>query len=250
MNGPSVLVEPTPSAQPHADGTAGCTLLVPNHSVHVPASAFTMEGFRAWAKSGAVPENARVAFLDNQVLIDMTAEELQNHNLLKAAIYGGLLPWNVARDLGLFFPDGALVTHVGAGISNIPDGVFALWASLEAGRVRLVPTEAEPSRYLELEGTPDWVMEIVSDSSVQKDTQTLREAYHRAHIPEYWLIDARGERIDFQILRYQAMGYVAANRRGGWQRSRIFGCQCRLLRERGRLGLWQYTLQLKPFRPT
>src|SRR5262249_13826579 len=153
-----------------------------------------------------------------------------------------------ARDLGLFFPDGALLTNPGARISNIPAGVFALWASLEAGRVRLVPAGANPRRYVELEGTPDWLMEIVSDSSVHKDTQRLREAYHRAGIPEYWLIDARGEEIDFQILRHQARGYVAAPRRGSWQRSRVFACQCRLERRRGRLGLWQYTFRLKPLR--
>jgi Uma2 family endonuclease len=37
---------------------------------------------------------------------------------------------------------------------------------------------------MELEGTPDWVLEVVSQSSVAKDTKWLRESYHKAGIPE------------------------------------------------------------------
>ena len=44
-------------------------------------------------------------------------------------------------------------------------------------------------------------MEIVSPSSVSKDKKHLRECYYRAGIPEYWLIDARGEDVEFDILR-------------------------------------------------
>jgi hypothetical protein len=37
-------------------------------------------------------------------------------------------------------------------------------------------------------------------------------------------------------------------RRGGWQASRIFSLRLRLVRRRGRLGFWEYTLQVKPLR--
>src|SRR5256885_8764701 len=47
--------------------------------------------------------------------------------------------------------------------------------------------------YLELEGTPDMVLEVVSESSVQKDTKRLRQLYWQAGIREYWLVDARRE---------------------------------------------------------
>ena len=43
-------------------------------------------------------------------------------------------------------------------------------------------------------------MEIVSDSSVVKDTRQLRQAYARAGVHEYWLVDARGEDLLFEIL--------------------------------------------------
>ena len=53
--------------------------------------------------------------------------------------------------------------------------------------------------------------------TVQKDTKRLREAYHRAGVPEYWLVDARGQEIVFQILIWQKEDYVAADKQRGWQ---------------------------------
>jgi Uma2 family endonuclease len=91
-------------------------------------------------------------------------------------------------------------------------------------------------------------MEIVSNTSVRKDTRRLREAYHRAGIREYWLIDARGEEIHFQVLQHTPAGYVAAPGRGGWQRSAVFGRLFRLQRRRGRLRLWRYTLESRTVR--
>src|SRR5205807_5053207 len=102
--------------------------------------------------------------------------------------------------------------------------------------------EGKQGKYLEIEGTPDWIMEIVSDSSVRKDKTRLREAYHRVGIPEYWLIDARGEEISFQILLWRRNGYAAAPQRGGWQPSRVFRHGFRLKRQRDELGFWEYTL--------
>src|SRR5205807_2279951 len=103
-----------------------------------------------------------------------------------------------------------------AGVANNPDATFISWAGLEKGRVHLVPRTGAQGQYIELEGTPDWVLEIVSDSSVEKDTRLLRTAYHRAGIREYWLVDARGPELVFQILQWRKAGYAAAAKRGGW----------------------------------
>jgi Uma2 family endonuclease len=54
--------------------------------------------------------------------------------------------------------------------------------------------------YIEILGSPDLVVEIVSDSSVRKDTTLLRDAYWKAGVREYWLFDARGAEIRFDIL--------------------------------------------------
>ncbi|MBV8232095.1 MAG: Uma2 family endonuclease, partial [Planctomycetaceae bacterium] len=89
-------------------------------------------------------------------------------------------------------------------------------------------------------------LEVVSRSSVAKDTRVLREAYHRAGVPEYWIIDARFNAIDFQVLRHRRDRYVVAAPRGGWHRSSVFGRGFRLERRLNRMGRWRYTLQVAP----
>ena len=54
---------------------------------------------------------------------------------------------------------------------------------------------------MRLEGSPDLVIEVVSDGSVRKDMVRLRDQYWQAGIQEYWLIDVRGEHLLFDILR-------------------------------------------------
>jgi Uma2 family endonuclease len=157
-----------------------------------------------------------------------------------------LLNLNREDQRGEFYGDGVLVTNEAAGVSNNPDGTFALAKSLRSGYVRFVPRAGEHSQYIEIEGTPDWVMEVASDSSVGKDTQQLHAAYHRAGIREYWLIDARGDEIVFLILYGRKTGYRATPVKDGWQQSRVFGRSFRLERQHDVLGFWEYTLQVQP----
>ncbi|HEX7378125.1 MAG TPA: Uma2 family endonuclease [Pirellulales bacterium] len=87
--------------------------------------------------------------------------------------------------LGRYFPDGVFVTNDDADLASQPDGTFASHSGVESNRVRLV--EGEKEGYLELTGSPDMVLEVVSASSLEKDTQTLSELYWQARITEYWL---------------------------------------------------------------
>jgi Uma2 family endonuclease len=212
--------------------------------IRVPSSAHTLAGFREWVKSADFPEKLRVAYVDQEILLDMSKEE-EHHALAKAEICRVQMNLNHEMDLGEFLLDGVLITNEAAGVSNNPDAALLLYASLEAGRVRWVAA-ARGRENVEVVGTPDWVLEIVSDSSVRKDTLQLRAAYHRARIPEYWLVDARGAEIVFQILHWRKSGYVAAPSKGGWQRSRVFGRSYRLERRRNAKGFWKYTLHVKP----
>lgn len=225
-----------------------CDIILAGQEVVVPAAAHTLAGFRAWATSDDFPERGRISFLDQEIFIDMSPEELETHSMVKAEMGYALLGLNKKSKRGRFFPDGTLVTNVAANLSTEPDATFATWESLESGRVRLVPREGEEGQYIELEGTPDWVLEIVSKSSVRKDTKRLRERYHRAGIAEYWLIDARGADIVFQVLVRGETDYTTSTGRGGWQASPVFGRRFRLVRRRGRLNLWEYTLEVKPLR--
>ncbi len=214
-------------------------------SFRMPANASTLAGFRAWATSPDFPEHVRAAFLDGEVYIDMSNEEWEAHIAVKSEVY--TVVGALVRDekLGKFYPDGGLITNEDAGVSNNPDACFLSRSSLRSKRARFVPREGQPGRYWELQGTPDWVLEVVSDSSVQKDTDKLRHAYHVAGIPEYWLVDARGEEIDFRILLWRKNGYVAAPVKGGWQRSKVFRRDFRFTRRKDEFDLWEYTLELR-----
>ena len=108
----------------------------------------------------------------------------------------------------------------------------------------MVPTKDEDD-CIELEGTPDWIMEIVSPSSVTKDKKKLRRRYHKAGIAEYWLIDARGEEVDFQILIRGETDYEPAERVGNWQVSPVFGKKFRLRRILDELGEVDFRLDMK-----
>ena len=73
---------------------------------------------------------------------------------------------------------------------------------------------------------------MISDGSVRKDTIELREAYAEAGIPEYWLVDARGD----DILRLTAKGYATARKSDGGIKSSVFRKSFRLLQSVNILG--------------
>jgi Uma2 family endonuclease len=233
----------TPRRRPPVTTPSAVSVVTDRYHLIVPPSAFTLSGFRAWVKADDFPERVRVTFIDGEIYLDMSNEEIETHVAVKTEVGRSLS--NLIRELklGKYYGDGVLVTNEAANVSNNPDALFLSWDTIESKRVRLIPREGEEGQYTEIEGTPDWVLEVVSDSSVRKDTRRLREAYHRAGIPEYWLIDARGQGIAFQVLHRRKNGYAAAPIREGWQRSRAFGRSFRLVREHDRAGMWEYTLE-------
>jgi Uma2 family endonuclease len=93
------------------------------------------------------------------------------------------------------------------------------------------------------------VLEVISPSSVGKDTIRLRERYHTADIPEYWLIDARGDDLRFDLFRHTPTGYEPTPVEDGWLPSAVFGRRFRLDRHRNRFGLWTYVLDMAPLAP-
>ena len=97
-----------------------------------------------------------------------------------------------------------------------------------------------------LDGPADVVVEIISAGSIGLDRGDKFVEYERGGVREYWLIDARSDELSFQILVRGKSGFVAAPSRGGWQRSDVFGCSFRLERRRGRMGLWRYSLKIRP----
>jgi Uma2 family endonuclease len=172
----------------------------------------------------------------------MGKEQLFFHNQVKHEIDFILTGIIRLRRLGRYYPDGAFLSNETADVSNQPDGIFVSTEAVRAGRVRFV--EGRAAGHVELERSPDMVLEVVSTSSFVKDTETLREAYARAGIREYWLVDARAGPPRFDILRLGKSGYVATRKRGGWMRSEVFGVSFRLTRHEGDDGQPAFTLEV------
>ncbi len=209
----------------------------------VPGWVIDLETFRRWVGSEQVPEKARVSYLNGDVLVDLSREDIFSHVLVKTVMTAEVGSLVDAGSPGLFLGDGVRLSNVKAKFSVRPDALFASQDTLAAGRVKLVD-ELEHD-FGELEGTPDMVLEVVSPTSVKKDTQRLRELYWKAGITEYWLVDARKEPLSFDILRHTARGYVATRKQQGYVRSTVFGKTFRLTQTTSPLGHPDFTLEMR-----
>jgi len=114
---------------------------------------------------------------------------------------------------------------------------------MAAGLIRPVPKLSRPDRFIEFEGSPDLVAEVISDSSVRKDARQLPEAYFAAGVREYWLVDAREEQLRFEINRRAATTFeVTLADDAGYQLSSVLQHRFQLVRERDEEGVWDYDL--------
>jgi Uma2 family endonuclease len=214
--------------------------IVIGDSIRIPDWARSLDGFRRWARSDEYPEHGWLSHLVGELWVDLSMESAA-HNQLKgvvAVVLGGLL---LQERLGRYFHDRMLLTHVGAELSTEPDGMFVSHESLRSGRVLL----EEGDRTLEVMGTPDMVLEVISPPSAQKDTVALRERYWEAEVTEYWLVDSRQKTRGFDILRYGKKGYVTARKQGGWVNSAVFGKAFRLTEEADEHGLTEFHLEMR-----
>jgi Uma2 family endonuclease len=219
------------------------TLFVDGDSVCIPAWVHDLNSFRRWARSDEFPETGRICYLNGEVWVDMTKEQIFSHNQVKAEFARVLLNLVKLGGLGWYLPEGVLLSSVEAKLTCQPDGTFVSAEALRNKRVRLV--EGKREEFVELEGAPDMVLEVVSESSVGKDYKELRELYWHAGIQEYWLADARGEKLLFEILRHTSKGYAAARKQGGWQKSAVFGKSLRFTRRVDELGIPAYKLAMR-----
>jgi Uma2 family endonuclease len=207
----------------------------------------SLSEFRQWALSEDFPERGRIDYLAGRVEVDMTPEDYYCHGGLKVEAIGALRDIVKACDLGDLRSDRTRVSNPEADLSAEPDLVFVSHESFDSGRARLVTkVTGEADRYVEVVGSPDLVVEIVSDRSVKKDTVRLPLAYWKAGVTEYWLMDARGEELVFRIHRHGTAGYESApSDPEGFQLSTVLQQWFRLTRRRGRRGGWVFDLESK-----
>jgi Uma2 family endonuclease len=222
------------------------TSIIIEEQIEIPFVG-SLADFRAWALSDGFPERGRIDYIGGRIEVDMSPEDIFCHGTLKTEIVAVLVRLVKEGGLGYLLSDRTRVSCPEADLSVEPDIVFVSEESLESGRVRLVPKgSGEEDRYVEVEGAADLIVEIVSDSSVTKDTHRLPAAYARAGVREFWLADARGKRLIFEIHDWTPAGYQAAQRDAdGFQRSAVFGTAFRLTRHRNPHGRWTFDLQTK-----
>jgi len=220
------------------------TFVLDGDFVRIPTWVEDLASFRRWVHSDEFPETGRICYLKGEVWVDMSKEQIFSHNQVKNEYAFVLTGLAKASRRGRYFPDGLLLTNEEADLSSQPDGgTFISYDSLETGRVRLV--EGAHEGHVEIEGTADMVLEVVSTSSVEKDTILQFDLYWQAGIREYWLVGARGERLEFDIWRHTPNGYVVTRKQGGWIRSAVFGKSFRLTRQSDERGDPEYTLAVR-----
>lgn len=213
-----------------------------DNCVTIPLWVVDLDSFRRWADSEDFPEKGRFDYIQGKVWIDMSKEQVFSHVLVKTRITAVLSELVEASQFGLFLGEGVLLSNVDVDFAVKPDALFVSNDALH-DRVRLL--EGKGEGYVELEGSPDMVLEVVSDSSVRKDTEQLRRDYWHAGIREYWLVDARSDPLVFDILRHTPKGYRTTPKKDGWSKSAVFGKSFRLTWWTNALGHPQYTLETR-----
>jgi Uma2 family endonuclease len=215
-------------------------------ALRIPPDAHTLEGFRRWTCDRSFPDKGRIDFLDGELEVDLSPENIYLHGAVKTAVAAGLYDQVVRSGRGGVYVDCTRVVSVTARLSVEPDVLAVLWESLAAGRLREVPAAGgKPGSFVEFEGPPDLVVEVISDSSRTKDRRRLAPLYAQAGVPELWLVEARGQEVELAVYQLGDSGYalVPADA-AGWSASRFLDRSCRLRRQALEAGRCFYVLDV------
>ena len=220
-------------------------VILDDEELRIPAEVYTFQDFRRWSQGDEFPERGRIDYLDGEVEVDLSPEDLYTHSVVKTEIAAELNALVKKAGRGNVFIDRTRIASPAAQLSVEPDVVVVLWESLEGGRIREVPAASrEEGRFVELEGPPDLVVEVVSDSSVKKDLKRLPGFYAQAGVPELWTVDARREALLFEVRILSPAGYEVQPADGeGWVASPVVGRRFRLRRYLGKMGRFSYDLE-------
>lgn len=213
--------------------------IILSEQIRIPSWVNDHEAFRRWARSPEFPERGRFSYLAGDLWVDLSRESLME-NQIKGAI-AMCLCMDPRANRSFYLVAGMLLTNLDANLSTEPDGMYIANASLEAGLVRLTNGDDSP----EVIGTPNMVLEIVSASSVEKDTVILPQLYWQAGIPEFWLVDSRADAPALEIHRRGRSKYTAVRPSADWVKSAVFGKSFRLVRRVMGHGVSEFTLETR-----
>lgn len=210
--------------------------------IEVPAGVHTLAGFRDWVAS--LPDSGprpRATFCSGGVYVEMSPQDYESHAPVVMEVNRVLATLAVDSELGMYYGAPSWFTHAKAGVSTEPDGMLVRFESFRVGRARV-----NPRRKSELLGAPNMALEVVSTSNPKKDLVDLVRDYARAGVSEYWIVDARGDEVELQLLVLRRGRLEpAAPDRHGWVRSPTFRRRFRLRRVMNAAGMPDFRLDVR-----
>jgi Uma2 family endonuclease len=216
-----------------------------NRPLRIPADAYTLNGFRRWMLSPGFPRRGKVSFVAGEIEVDMNAEDVLAHADPKSAIARTLLLLDDVDNLGRIMIDSTRLVNKVADLSVEPDILLCRWEAFTSGRVTIQQRQSRKRSFSEIVGSPDLVVEVLSRSSIRKDTKVLPQKYYEAGVVEYWIVDCRAEEtFKFEVLQRSSVAYeIAEADAEGFIASTAIPYRFRLTRARDPLGLWKYRLE-------
>jgi Uma2 family endonuclease len=226
-------------ANGHRNGARLGDIII-NGSLHIPRWVVDHDSYRRWAFSDGFPTQGQFAFLDGEIWVDLSMET-DFHNQIKSVITIVIGYLVLQERLGRFYVDGMLLTNPTVGLSTEPDAMFISNQRFAKGDAKL----KSGRKSMEVSGSADMTLEVISKTSAVKDTVDLMDLYAKAGVREYWLVDSTLDSPELVIMRLVAEKYVAVRKREGWVKSRVFSRSFRLTSRTDADGLLQFELETK-----
>jgi Uma2 family endonuclease len=179
-------------------------LLSPEHPL-VQRRRMTYAEFLEWADEDTLAEWVAVPGTDVGEVV-MTSPASNKHQDIARFLTTILSIYVETQQLGIVRPAPFQMKLGNSG--REPDLLFVAAEHLD----RLKPTY--------LDGPADWVVEIASPESAERDRGTKFYEYARGGVPEYWLIDPQAQWIEFYQLEETHYRLAFAGR-DGWYESLI-----------------------------
>ena len=155
-----------------------------------------------WEDIKDFPESAgRTEIVDGELIVSPVASA--KHQRVSTLLGARIAPFVVGRDLGEFF---SCPVHLilDEHVNYEPDLSF-----FAKGRLRDLRVAA-------IHGAPDLILEVISKSNRQHDTETKFLDYERYGVREYWLVDRYARWIEVWYLergKYRLLGRFGAGER-------------------------------------
>ncbi len=181
------------------------TVIADLEDVTVPTWVNSLEAFRRWSEQPNFPKRGSSWWLCGEVWIDMSREQVFSHILVKTEYSSVLRSLTRTERLGLFLGDGLLLSNFAAEICGNPDGTF-----ISAATLAIRPRAPDRRLLGRIHRDPGIAGHGAGSRQRQfgnaRISKILRKAYWEPDIPEYWIVDARKDPLQFVILSHNATG--------------------------------------------